>query len=139
MDALATYQIRNFFKQFSPITQEDCNRAAATISSGATITPTSTQGSQSYTVRASAHANGFIIQFRDPNYALDVDLLTVARETYGQLVPIYQQCDGFLEPLRVYTINDVSGDALFLRNSHLHRPENFHLLQQTVQYFAAQV
>ena len=137
MDALATYQMRNFFKQFSPITQEDCDQAATAISRGATVTPTSTQGSQSYTVRASAGSNGFIIQFRDPNYALDVDILTAARETYGQLVPIYQQCDGCLESLRVYTMNDVSGDALLLCNSYLHRPGNFHLLQQTVQDFAA--
>lgn len=121
---------------FSPIPKQVCDDEAAIIDGGGTVKPVSMQGSQSYTVRVSDGTKGFIVQFRDPNYPLDLDLLAAARETYGQLVPAYRHLKGRLDPLHVYTMNDVSGEALLLAATSLHSPENFHLLNQTVQDFA---
>ena len=94
------------------------------------------QGSQSYTVQVADGTKEFIVQFRDPNYPLDLDLLAAARETYGQLVPNCRHLKGRLAPLHVYTMNDVSGEALLLAGTTLHSPENFCLLNQTMQDFA---
>lgn len=136
MDALSAYQIKKFFEQFSPIPQDVCDNTAAGISSSKTVEPTPTQGSQSYTVRVGDGANGFVVQFRDPNYPLDMDVLKAAKETYGRLVPGCQLLQGQLDPLHVYKMNDVSGEALLLVNTFLHLPSNVHLLSQTVEDFA---
>lgn len=136
MDPLSNYLIQKFFEQFNAFSKEVCNNEAATIGGGATAKPTSAQGSESYTVRVGDGTDGFIVQFRDPKYPLDVNLLAAARETYGQLVPLCQHLKGRLDPLHVYAMNDISGEALLFTRFSLHRPENFRLLTQTVQDFA---
>lgn len=135
MDPLSNYLIQKFF-EFSAISKDVCDNKAAAISSGWAVKPTSMQGSESYTVRVSDGTNAYIVQFRDPKYPLDIDLLAAARGTYRQLVPVCQHLKGQLNPLHVYTMNDVSGEALLTTRLTLHRPQNFHLLAQTVQDFA---
>jgi hypothetical protein len=136
MNPLANYQINKFFNLFSPIPRAVCDDEAAAIGGGVTVSPTSVQGAESYTVRVRDGTNGFIVQFRDPNCHLDLDLLAAARETYGQLVPYCQHLKGRLDPLHVYTMNDISGEALLSAGASLQHPENFQLLNQTVQDFA---
>ncbi|KAJ5745857.1 Protein kinase-like protein [Penicillium odoratum] len=140
MDALSNFQLQNFFTRYSPLTKEICDKVAAKIASGGTVKPTPLQGAQSYTVHITNGTNIFIIQFRGPNSILDLDLLATAQETYGHLVPTCQKITSQhlkgLDPLQVYKMNYIPGDALLQVNKFLHQPENFPLLEQTVQDFA---
>jgi hypothetical protein len=82
MNALSINQLYRFFNKISPISKEICDDEAAMIDGGGTVKPVYMQGSQSYTVRVGDGMKGFIVQFRDPNHPLDLDLLAAARETY---------------------------------------------------------
>ncbi|KAJ5630062.1 Protein kinase-like protein [Penicillium herquei] len=140
MDPLSNFQLKNFFHRYSPITREICDEVVASIANGSTIKPTPLQGAQSYTVQVSDETNGFIVQFRGPQNTLDFELLNAAHETYGELVPICEyltQFDLKVYPLRVYKMNYIPGDALLQEGAFLHQPENFHLMNQTVQDFAS--
>ncbi|RWA07372.1 hypothetical protein EKO27_g7732 [Xylaria grammica] len=136
MDNLSKYQLNRFFKELSSISKEACDNEAAAIKGGGTVMPTRLQGSQSYTVQVGDETNALIVQFRHPNYPLDVNLQVAARETYGPLVPRCQHLERRLDPLHVYIMDDVSGEALLTSRYALQRLENFHLLKQTVQDFA---
>ncbi|KAJ5712845.1 Protein kinase-like protein [Penicillium malachiteum] len=122
MDPLSNFQLMNFFSRYSPITREICDDVVAIIANGGTIKPTPVQGAQSYTVQVGDETNAFIVQFRGPQNTLDFEHLNAAQETYGGLVPTCKNLDQF--------------DLKSMPFSILHHPENFHLLEQTVQDFA---
>ncbi|KAJ5697226.1 Protein kinase-like protein [Penicillium malachiteum] len=125
---------------FHPITREICDEVVASIANGGTIKPTPLQCAQSYTVQVIDETNNYIVQFRGPQNTLDFELLNAAQETYGGLVPTCEHLTQFdlkVHPLRVYKMNCIHGDALLQVNNFLHQPENFDLLNQTVQDFAS--
>ncbi|OQD66283.1 hypothetical protein PENDEC_c055G00576 [Penicillium decumbens] len=100
MDALSNFQLQNFFIRYSPTTREICDEIATVISGGGTVKPTTLQGAQSYTVQISDGTSIFIVQFRGSSNTLDLNLLSAAQETYGQLVPTCQHLtDQYLERL----------------------------------------
>lgn len=138
MNALSNYQIKNFFQKHRPITDQACHDKAVAIAGGGVAAPTAGQGAQSYTVRVSHHDSPekLIVQFRDPRYPLDVNLVLAAQEAYGQLVPSCRYLEGQLDPLHVYTMNDVSGVGFDVARDDLLLPKNYHLLEQTIRGFA---
>jgi hypothetical protein len=137
MEALSNFQIQRFFEESSPIPRKACDEAAAAIHGVGTVKPVDLQGADSYTVCVHDGTSEFVVQFREPNRPLDIDVQDAARETYGPLVPRCQYLEGRLDPLHVYTMEKISGESFLLSRTPLHRPENLTLLSQTVKDFAA--
>ena len=108
-DRLSAFQISNFFKRHVLITNDNCNRVAATIL-GCPISPTSVQGGGSYTVAAvESHQALEVVQFRSE--PLDMGLIELARQSYGDFVPKCKHHRMMSEDLCVYVWDLVSGPA----------------------------
>lgn len=111
--------IDEFFTRngLSPQVRLDCHDYLEKHFPGQHITPVNTQGYCSYTLIVS----NLIVQFRPPNYKLDLSITTAAKEVYGKYAPAAEFL-GTLEPhgLLLYTMEKVPGIsyAKFTTTSH---------------------
>ena len=130
---LSKMQISQFFERNAPTTQQQCDKEAARISSGS-VHPATVQGGTSYTAVASTNNGTLIVQFRNANSALALDILDSVKKAYGDFVPNHENAGGFRN-LLVYTMNDVGGIAMYLARDQLHNG-NYSLLRTTLQDYA---
>lgn len=135
---LYRFEIARFFEIHEPLTEQECIQYAARFV-GEPVAPTPIQahqryGQQSYTVTAGAEPTR-IVQFRRP--PLDMELMRLARETYGRFVPKVD----FIERLPdtavfAYEADLVAGEAFSIAGCQLLNNDNYRLLDQTVKDFA---
>lgn len=100
--------ISKFFQTYTSATREQCDQYAASVA-GEPVTPEPIQGMWSYTVTAGPRWS--IVQFRAPSSLLDMELLLLARDTHGPIVPecVYQGAIGHPMPLPVYLMEKLPG------------------------------
>lgn len=98
--------IAKFLSTQSDTTREECDRVAHLILS-ANASPVSMQGCFSYTI--ADHSR--LVQFRNPDFPLDIEVLRQARSIHGPLVPAttYHGQIGKGRPLLVYIIEKLPG------------------------------
>ncbi|RSL75721.1 hypothetical protein CEP52_017830, partial [Fusarium oligoseptatum] len=101
-------QINTFFRTYTSVTREQCDKYAASVA-GEPVTPESIQGMWSYTVTAGSKRS--IVQFRAPSSFLDMKLLALARDTHGTVVAncVYYGTIGQSMPLHVYVMEKLPG------------------------------
>lgn len=108
-DKLSAFQISRFFERHSPTTSDDCDRLAVNIL-GCPVTPTPVQGATSYTVSAiDADQAPKVVQFRSKK--LDVELIELARQSYGDFVPKCKPYSKMPGDVYVYVWDLVPGTA----------------------------
>ncbi|KAJ3495405.1 hypothetical protein NLJ89_g10631 [Agrocybe chaxingu] len=127
---LSRMQISEFFSRNAPVTQQQCNLEAARIA-GASARPATVQGGTSYTVVA----EGYAVQFRASNSALDLEFLGGVEQAYAGFTPLHENA-GKLGELLIYKMNNVGGVAMYLARDQLYR-DNYRLLRQTLQDYAS--
>ncbi len=133
LDRSARRWIDVFFNWHQPLLQEECDHAAARLV-GAPVYPTLDQGTSSYTVVSRAGASWpTVVQFR--RFQLDIDLMGLARETYGRLVPACE-ARGVLGDTYVYMEDFVPGIAFGRAQRRLFAPQMENSLLQTVEDYA---
>jgi hypothetical protein len=132
IDALSTYQIASFFSRHESITKDDCNHTAASLI-GSPVSPTLVQGVSSYTVASDVNQPAKVVQFRES--ALNLELLAIARQTYGEFVPNCEPCDK-LADVYIYEMDLVPGVAFSRVRCQLLAPGMENRLLRTVQDFA---
>jgi len=135
--ALSRAQIRAFFERHESLTEEDCKEYAANIA-GSPIEATAVQGRTSYTVLAGI--NGCrVVQFRDDQAPLNLELLPHVQQAYKQFVPGCEHHSLMRDSLHVYVMDRVPGVAFCIARHQLFSPENDKLLVQTTKDFARSV
>ncbi|KPM39356.1 hypothetical protein AK830_g7208 [Neonectria ditissima] len=108
-DKLSAFQISRIFERHGPITSDDCNRLAADILC-CPVTPTPVQGATSYTVAAAnPNQTPMVVQFRSKK--LDMALIELARQSYGDFVPNCKPHSTMLGDVYVYLWDLVPGPA----------------------------
>jgi hypothetical protein len=108
-DKLSAFQISQFFKRHDLTTRDDCDRLAADIL-GCPVTPTPVQGATSYTVTAiDSNQASKVVQFRSKK--LDLKLIKLARQSYGNFVPNCELYSTRLGNVHVYIWDLISGPA----------------------------
>lgn len=75
VDALAAFQIADFFHNHASMTRDECDRVAAGIVGGP-VSTTPVQGAASYTVAPCSNERPKVVQFR--NSVLDTGLIDQA-------------------------------------------------------------
>lgn len=130
MSALSRMQIKAFFENNVPITQEQCNSKAREISGKPVVSPTTCQGGSSYTVASGA----MVIQFRAPGSFLDMNLMRCIEEAYLDFVPRHRDCGPFGN-LRVYAMNNIGGESMYLARDLLYK-DDYMLLRNTIDSYA---
>ncbi|KAK6004344.1 hypothetical protein QM012_008206 [Aureobasidium pullulans] len=127
--ALSEMQIRDFFENNIPTTQKLCDDRAKEMT-GKTVSPTTCQGGSSYTVAAGET----IVQFRRPDSFLDMDLMSSIEQAYQGFVPRHRD-RGLFHNLRVYTMNNVGGQSMYLVRDLLYK-DDYKLLRNTIDSYA---
>lgn len=112
--------IENFFKARKAPTRSQCNQLALSLSKTSHVHPVDVPGSLSYTVICSSekldesHENSIIVSFRESTSDLDKQMVELAQEIHGHLVPSITN-HGMMEdsnpPLGVYTMPLLPGTA----------------------------
>ncbi|KAH8751707.1 hypothetical protein F5883DRAFT_577979 [Diaporthe sp. PMI_573] len=132
---LSKMQIAEFFAEHAPLSQEECNRWAEVVN-GSRVRASDVQGATSYTVVPVDSVAGSVVQFRSPDYALDVEFLAFVERTYGRrFVPGHRNA-GMLGMLHAYTMDNVHGISAYLAREQL-RANGCRLLSTTVQDLAS--
>ncbi|KAI0469033.1 hypothetical protein F4859DRAFT_516383 [Xylaria cf. heliscus] len=126
---LSQMQMVSFFKQVAPVTQEQCNGKAKSIS-GTPVTRTACQGGSSYTV----DAGDVVVQFRVPSCPLDMALMKSVEQAYLDFTPRHKDW-GLFHTTHVYTMNNVKGLCMYLARDHLQR-NNYELLRTPIDSYA---
>jgi hypothetical protein len=129
ISALSRVQIGMFFLKNNPITQNQCDDKAKEIT-GESVSPTVCQGGTSYTVEAGED----IVQFRVPESLLDMSLMDAIEQAYAEFTPKHKDYGPF-HTLRVYTMNNVGGDSMYLARGYLQK-NNYKLLRNTIKSYA---
>lgn len=108
-DRLSAFQISQFFQRHGPTTINDCNQLAADILS-CPVSPTLVQGANSYTVAAAdSNLAPEVVQFRSKK--LDMGLIELARQSYGDFVPNCKPHGTMLGDVHVYVWDLIHGPA----------------------------
>ena len=99
--------IAKFFESRPPVTRSECDELAISLV-GEPVFPVPIQGCFSYTVIAGAEQST-IIQFRAEEADLDTEILDLAQQIHGKLVPAYTYYGhiGQSSPLSIYVIERV--------------------------------
>jgi hypothetical protein len=129
MSALSRMQIETFFAKNSPITQKQCDDKAKEVT-GKSVSSTVCQGGTSYTVEAGKD----VVQFRVPGSLLDMTLMNAVEQAYADFTPKHKD-HGPFHTLRVYTMNNIGGDSMYLARDYLQK-NNYKLLQNTINSYA---
>jgi len=119
--------IQSFFSTSqTSATRAQCDQLASKI--GRPIEPVQLQGMNSYTVQAGSHK---IIQFREAASLLDMDMLTLAKHIYGDVVAqcTYHGWVGTSQEtgLAVYEMDLLPGENYILARSLLAETPDLHL------------
>ena len=129
MSALSRMQIGMFFAKNVPITQKQCDDKAKEIT-GKSVSPTVCQGATSYTVEAGKD----IVQFRVPESLLDMTFMNAIEQAYAEFTPKHRDYGPF-HTLRVYAMNNIGGDSMYLARDYLQK-NNYQLLRNTINSYA---
>lgn len=129
MASLAKFQICGFFERNNPITQQQCDELAESITNKA-VSPTPVQGGSSYTVTTGT----CIVQFRDQDSPFDLELFHYIEQAYRGFTPRHEGF-GELGNVHVYRMTNMGGVSMYLARDALYR-NDFDLLGSTVQSFA---
>lgn len=114
--------INDFFASHAPVTQQECDELAVSLVGGP-INPVPIQGSFSYTVVAGSQQSS-IVQFRDADSDLDVQILDLARQIHGELVAAYTFHGhiGQASPLSIYSMKKLPGTPYVSARSRYSKP-----------------
>ncbi|KAL3587855.1 hypothetical protein FPOAC2_13754 [Fusarium poae] len=114
--------ISDFFASHAPVTQQQCDELAVSLVGGP-VNPVPIQGSFSYTVTAGSQQSK-IVQFRDANSDLDMQILELARQIHGQLVAAYTFHGqvGQASPLSIYAMEKLPGTPYVSAQSRYCKP-----------------
>jgi hypothetical protein len=129
MSALSRMQIETFFAKNSPITQKQCDDNSKE-KIGKSVRPTVSQGGTSYTVEAGKD----VVQSRVPGSFLDMTFMNAIEQAYAGFTPKHKDYGPF-HTLRVYTMNNIGGDSVYLARDYLQK-SNYKLLQNTINSYA---
>lgn len=104
----------NFFATRKSPTQLQCDQAARSISGSSAVHPVDTPGSMSYTVVCTGRRGepDLVVSFREPEAELDGDMVKLAQEIHGCLVPgttNHGAMSGADPPLTIYAMEYLPG------------------------------
>ncbi|KAI0408045.1 hypothetical protein F4802DRAFT_550302 [Xylaria palmicola] len=106
----AQQQITRFFGGRKLPSRMQCDEIAQSVSGASTISPVESPGSTSYTVVCQGRPKlqqDLVVSFREPGAVLDEEIVKLAREIHGDLVP-ESTCHGSVEgadpPLFIYSM-----------------------------------
>ncbi|KAJ2989134.1 hypothetical protein NUW58_g3623 [Xylaria curta] len=105
-----------FFNGRKSPSQVQCDEIAQSISGALTVSPVDTPGSMSYTVicHGGAGLQDLIVSFREPGGTLDEEMVKLAKEIHGDLVP-ESTCHGNMKgadpPLSIYSMPYLRGSS----------------------------
>ena len=108
--------IGRFFNGRRSPSQSRCDEIAQSLSEALTVTPVESPGSMSYTVICSGcrEPKDLVVSFREPEALLDVEVVNLAKEIHGDLVPesTYRGgVEGADPPLFIYSMPYIRGSS----------------------------
>ncbi|KAI0543856.1 hypothetical protein F4679DRAFT_567122 [Xylaria curta] len=102
-----------FFGSRKSPSQMQCDEIAQSVSGALTVSPVDSPGSMSYTVICNGRQD-LIVSFREPGATLDEEMVKLAKEIHGNLVP-ESNCHGRMEgadpPLFIYSMPYLRGSS----------------------------
>lgn len=114
----AQQQTKRFFEDRSSPSQVQCDQIALSISGASKVSPVDNPGSLSYTVVCNdcpGPRKDLIISFREPGGLLDDQMIGLAKEIHGDLVPEsvrHGVIEGSIPLLSIYSMPYLRGSAL---------------------------
>ncbi|KAF4439742.1 Mus38-like protein [Fusarium austroafricanum] len=105
-----------FFSDRKSPSQMQCDQIAQSVSGASAVRPVDSPGSMSHTVICSGRPEpqDLIVSFREPGARLDEEMVTLAKEIHGDLVPV-STCHGNVEgadpPLSIYSMPYLRGSS----------------------------
>jgi hypothetical protein len=120
----AQQAVDEFFEARASPTQIQCHETARSISGASEIKPVDIPGSLSYTVVCTGRQEGqpgLIVSFRESESGLDSDMVRLATEIHGSLVPEvtpYGMMKGADPPLAIYAMTYLPGIPCLEALSH---------------------
>ncbi|KAF0635838.1 hypothetical protein FPSE5266_11223 [Fusarium pseudograminearum] len=106
-----------FFGDRKSPSQKQCDDVARSISSASTVSSVESPGSMSYTVICSGcpgPQQDLVLSFREQGAMLDVDIVKLAKEIHGNLVPestFHGNMEGADPPLFIYSMPYLRGSS----------------------------
>ncbi|KAF2966703.1 hypothetical protein GQX73_g6875 [Xylaria multiplex] len=106
-----------FFNGRKSPSQKQCDEIAQTISGASTVSLVDSPGSMSYTVVCSGTTGSrkdLIVSFREPGAVLDDEIIKLAKEVHGDLVPeptYHGNMEGADPPLFIYSMPCLQGSS----------------------------
>ncbi|WXC61528.1 hypothetical protein SNK03_007403 [Fusarium graminearum] len=106
-----------FFGDRKSPSQKQCDEIAQSISGASTVSPVESPGSMSYTVICSGcpgPQQDLVLSFREQGAMLDVDIVKLAKEIHGNLVPestFHGNMEGADPPLFIYSMPYLRGSS----------------------------
>ncbi|KAJ8128179.1 hypothetical protein O1611_g5456 [Lasiodiplodia mahajangana] len=105
-----------FFGGRKSPSQMQCNDIALSVSNALTVRPVDSPGSMSYTVICNGRPGlqDLIVSFREPGATLDEEIVKLAKEIHGELVPestCYGNVEGADPPLFIYSMPYLRGSS----------------------------
>lgn len=94
-----------------------CDEIARSVSGASTVRPVDSPGSMSYTVicnRCPGSQRDLTVSFREPGAMLDDEMVKLAKEVHGELVPqstYHGTVDGADPPLSIYSMPYLRGSS----------------------------
>lgn len=109
--------VNRFFSGRKSHSQVQCDEIALCISGASAAVPVDSPGSMSYTVICSGcpgPQQKLVVSFREPEAILDDEMVKLAKEIHGGLVPV-STCHGNVEgadpPLSIYSMPYLRGSS----------------------------
>ncbi|KAK2009982.1 hypothetical protein LZ32DRAFT_639672 [Colletotrichum eremochloae] len=106
-----------FFSGRKSPSQRQCDEITKLVSGASTVSPVDSPGSMSYTVICNGRPQpqqDLIVSFREPGAMLDEEMVKLAKEIHGDLVP-ESTCHGDVEgadpPLSIYSMSYLRGSS----------------------------
>ena len=114
-ESWAQQAINRFFASRKSPTRIECDEAARSLSGASTVRPVDIPGSLSYTVVCTSCREqqwDLVVSFRESEARLDGDLVNLAKEVHGCLVPeatYHGMMNGADPPLAIYAMPRLTG------------------------------
>ncbi|KAJ4323826.1 hypothetical protein N0V84_004172 [Fusarium piperis] len=106
-----------FFTGRNSPSQMQCDEIAQSVSGASTVSPVDSPGSMSYTVICSGRPGlqqDLIVSFREPEAMLDEQVVKLAKEIHGELMPestFHGSVEGSDPPLSIYSMPYLRGSS----------------------------
>lgn len=105
---------------------------------GGQIRPVDIQGVTSYTVIVAGLSGEKIIQFREQSALLDMNMLALAKEVHGELVPTCSELgwvgDTSGSPLAIYEMNKLPGENYIIARPSLEHDEQINTIYSLARF-----